>query len=109
MGVSTNTVNPNASRARGIVGTGGCGGIGGGTSTGGRKANTGRNSQSSAGTIGAAAGGASKMNVDGPEGVREGIESPMDARSDKTPVLLKSLNIMHWRQGLNPWDNKHWR
>lgn len=79
-GLSTNIVNPNASRARGVGGGGG-----GGTGGAGRKGNNSgasrRGSQSSAsvGTTGAAGGGASKMNIDG-GGAFEEIESPIDAR-----------------------------
>lgn len=73
--MSTNTVNPGASRARGIAGGGG-----GGGSTGGRKTNAGKSSQSSVGTVTTPGAGASKMNIDAQEGAAEEMEPPMDAR-----------------------------
>ncbi|CAM9671503.1 unnamed protein product, partial [Ectocarpus sp. 4 AP-2014] len=84
-GVSTNAVNPNASRARGISGTGvtgpigGAGGGGGGGGAGRAKANP---KNSSVGTVGTAGGGgASKVNLDGGGGdLAEAVELPMDSR-----------------------------
>lgn len=90
--MSSNTINPNASRARGISGTnvvaGGGSGGGEGYAGGGRKGNStttvkkNSQSQSSVGTIvGAAAGmGGSRLNIDGGELAEEELESPMDAR-----------------------------
>lgn len=94
--MSSNTINPNTSRARGISGTnvvaraggGGGGGGGEGYAGGGRKGNSttavrkNSPSQSSLGTIvGPAAGvGGSRLNIDGGELTEEELEPPMDAR-----------------------------
>lgn len=87
-GMSTNAVNTNISRNRGISGTGVTGPIGGGAGRGKANNNATNNanrkgSHSSAGGVGTAGGGgASKINVNGGDGefAEEAVESPMDAR-----------------------------
>lgn len=83
--MSTNNVNPNASRARGIGGGGGrkanAGGGGGG---GGRKGSH------SGASVNAGVSGAGKMTADGGEGAEE-AESLMDARFVLSLVFLVLL------------------